>query len=933
MQLLNTNSTSYTKIDKLGEGSFGEVFIVKNIKNDKLFVCKEMKLHGLDEPTIMQLFTEVKVLQAVRHPNIIEMIESYKTKSNKLVLILEYASGGDLFEYIKNRKQKPIPQKQIETWVLQLLLSLKHSHDHKIIHRDLKTSNVFLDCDDNVKLGDFGLAKNLMFSSQKMGGMTGTPLSLAPETIEKGVCSYKSDVWALGIIVYELCCLKNPFYCTNYPLLLKKICCDEIPDIPDFYSRELNKFARSLLERDEGKRPSVAEIFESDFIRELLINNKSEFKKLVSMTTLSNIDLNDNSMKKDFAQMKVYRFSEYKDPANMIKKIEKMVKKNDKASRFKNRDNGVVVSESEEEEDVPVEESGVFTNTPMLDGIKNLDIQIDNISVDSFEEKKEEEESNDFGLLSDKEDSVQEEESNGFDLLSDKEEQSNGFGLLSNQNSSIIEEEKDRRTNFGLLSESEIQDNKEKKIFEDNSSLLSKEEQTGQKVKVSNLFNDSFNKDKDTKDKYVYNSAVDSLHGYKEEQTNTNGNRKEENHKPTISTQMYDSVVKKPVYTKPMPSRFNKENLLSSESDIEEPNKDPLTTSKLEQTKTITTKIKESREETSRFMKTSNYHLKSKPKNNCNKILAKDNHYFTQYKELSDKITKPGKAKFKIKRRSPTSINKYSVTTRSKKDNYNLKNTSYRKIDKNEFKLKLKTHNNIMNNKMNVIKINLNTLKDFSYPNKTSQRPKTRTVNINLLPEIRNKNNFSSSKSKKPRKKFSSVTITPVARKKINSLTSNVSRKSKKSPYNAKETSMGKFSSRVDEYGFFTMKKKITNSKVSTRKTTNSHVKKSQIKNRRSTRDGELHKIYRKSKIGQIRTRKDFFVKDYGKDFEVVFGTIKKFIMINGLKKVEKDISKEGVVVKGLKKFVKHDWNRFKGKRNIVELVRLCIMELRCELL
>ena len=94
MQLLNTNSTSYKKMKKLGEGSFGNVYLARNVKTNKIIVSKEMKLHDLEEETKIQLFSEAKILQKIQHPNIIKIIESYKTKSNKLVLILEFASRG-----------------------------------------------------------------------------------------------------------------------------------------------------------------------------------------------------------------------------------------------------------------------------------------------------------------------------------------------------------------------------------------------------------------------------------------------------------------------------------------------------------------------------------------------------------------------------------------------------------------------------------------------------------------------------------------------------------------------------------------------------------------------------------------------------------------------------------------------------------------------
>lgn len=120
-----------------------------------------MKLNNLDEATILQLYTEVKVLEALLHPHIIAIKESYRTESNKLVMILEYATGGDLKKKIENQKNQNFEEEVIIKWILQLCLALKFSHDNKVLHRDLKTSNVFIMKDGSLKLGDFGMAKNL----------------------------------------------------------------------------------------------------------------------------------------------------------------------------------------------------------------------------------------------------------------------------------------------------------------------------------------------------------------------------------------------------------------------------------------------------------------------------------------------------------------------------------------------------------------------------------------------------------------------------------------------------------------------------------------------------------------------------------------------------------------------------------------------------
>lgn len=88
---------------------------------------------------------------------------------------------------------------------------MKHIHDRKIIHRDIKTQNIFLTKDEICKIGDFGIAKVLLHTMEKAKTIVGTPFYLSPEIIENKPYSFKSDVWSCGIVLYELCCRKPPF--------------------------------------------------------------------------------------------------------------------------------------------------------------------------------------------------------------------------------------------------------------------------------------------------------------------------------------------------------------------------------------------------------------------------------------------------------------------------------------------------------------------------------------------------------------------------------------------------------------------------------------------------------------------------------------------------------------------------------------------------
>ena len=348
--------TNYIKIRRLGEGTSSEVYLVKDVKTEMLYVAKEMYIKNFEEKMLMQLFSETKILEALTHPNIIKLYEFYKTKSEKLVLILEYAEGDDLYKKILERKKKYFLEKDIKKWIIQLTKALKHSHDHKILHRDLKTSNIFLNKENDIKLGDFGLAKNLGKIEFSIGGMLGTPVYLAPEVIQTSVISYKSDVWSLGIVFYEMLSLNFPFYATDLSSLIKKICNDDLDDLPHVFSKELKDFIFWILDKDVDKRPDVYQVFNSAFFRKIHIEvfGDEVFKQI---EIRSDFRISENGLKKDFKKLKTYRHSEYKKTIDLLKQNNNQVVKN---SKFKNNDQAFF----------ELEESDVFINSSFVDQIK-----------------------------------------------------------------------------------------------------------------------------------------------------------------------------------------------------------------------------------------------------------------------------------------------------------------------------------------------------------------------------------------------------------------------------------------------------------------------------------------------------------------------------------------------------------------------------------
>jgi len=150
-------------------------------------------------------------LQALVHPNIVSFREVYKTKKGHLCIVMDFADGGDLQKMIQQQNGRYFDEKKILDWFTQICLGMKHVHDRKILHRDIKCQNVFVTKQGIIKMGDFGIARVLRHTVDVARSMVGTPYYLSPEIIEGRPYSFKSDIWSLGVMLYELCALRPPF--------------------------------------------------------------------------------------------------------------------------------------------------------------------------------------------------------------------------------------------------------------------------------------------------------------------------------------------------------------------------------------------------------------------------------------------------------------------------------------------------------------------------------------------------------------------------------------------------------------------------------------------------------------------------------------------------------------------------------------------------
>ncbi|XP_035180307.1 serine/threonine-protein kinase Nek1 isoform X9 [Oxyura jamaicensis] len=255
----------YIKVQKIGEGSFGKAILVKAKENSQQYVIKEINISKMSNKEREESRREVAVLANMKHPNIVLYRESFE-ENGCLYIVMDYCEGGDLFKKINAQKGILFSEDQILDWFVQICLALKHIHDRKILHRDIKSQNIFLTKDGTVQLGDFGIARVLNSTVELARTCIGTPYYLSPEICQNRPYNNKSDIWALGCVLYEMCTLKHAFEAGNMKNLVLKIISGSFPPVSMHYSYDLRNLLSQLFKRNPKDRPSVNSILEKNFI-------------------------------------------------------------------------------------------------------------------------------------------------------------------------------------------------------------------------------------------------------------------------------------------------------------------------------------------------------------------------------------------------------------------------------------------------------------------------------------------------------------------------------------------------------------------------------------------------------------------------------------------------------------------------------------------
>ncbi|XP_053473992.1 MAP/microtubule affinity-regulating kinase 4 isoform X1 [Ictalurus furcatus] len=253
---------NYRLLKTIGKGNFAKVKLARHVLTGREVAIKIIDKTQLNPTSLQKLFREVRIMKALRHPNIVQLFEVIETEKT-LYLVMEYASGGEVFDYLVSHGR----MKEVEARAKfrQIVSAVHYCHQKNIVHRDLKAENLLLDADSNIKIADFGFSNEFTLGN-KLDTFCGSPPYAAPELFQgKKYDGPEVDIWSLGVILYTLVSGSLPFDGQNLKELRERVLRGKYR-VPFYMSTDCEGILRRFLVLNPSKRCTLEQVMKDKWM-------------------------------------------------------------------------------------------------------------------------------------------------------------------------------------------------------------------------------------------------------------------------------------------------------------------------------------------------------------------------------------------------------------------------------------------------------------------------------------------------------------------------------------------------------------------------------------------------------------------------------------------------------------------------------------------